>query len=179
MAFGLKCPECRKSFRYDPMGGHPRFCPLCKADIGGEEQDDNVICIPAFLSAATKATDKVYRDSEKASEYRAEKAAETLGVPVSEMSDLKITDFRPTIHEGAVAAAPVVNEVTRQMDAINARGGAVGWQGSTGAEYSGAVQTGPYPNAGAKMRSLIHQQNGAISERPALETQAPGYRIRG
>ena len=58
MAFGLKCPECRKSFRYDPMGGHPRFCPLCKADIGGDEQDDNVICIPAFLSAATKATDK-------------------------------------------------------------------------------------------------------------------------
>ena len=174
MAFGLRCPECRKSFRYDPLAGHPRFCPLCKADMG-EEEDDSVISIPAFLSAHTKGTDKVARDLMDASNVRAEKAAAFLGVPVSEMSDMKVTDLRSTKHQGDMAIAPVVNEVTRQMDAINKMGGHVGWQGQTGAEYSSAVQTGPYPNAGAKVRSLIHQANGAVSDRPALETMAPGY----
>ena len=79
MAFGLKCPECRKTFRYNPTDGHPRYCPLCNADMG-EEKDDDVISIPAFLSPRTRAADQVYRDHERASEVRAEKAAEAAGV---------------------------------------------------------------------------------------------------
>ena len=178
MAFGLRCPDCRKSFRYDPLAGHPRFCPLCKADMG-EDKDDDVISIPAFLSAKTRSKDQVYRDIETSSQSRAEKAAEMAGVPVSEMSDMKITNLRSTKHEGEVAIAPVVNDVTRQMDMINARGGNVGWQGSNAVEYSAAVQTGPHPNMGAKMRSALQRANGMVSDRPGLETQQPGYRIRG
>ncbi|MFA5897703.1 MAG: hypothetical protein WC829_01190 [Hyphomicrobium sp.] len=178
MAFALRCPDCRGKFPWEPQQAYPRYCPLCSADLG-EEKDDSVVSLPAFISARTKANDQFYRDTERASEVRAEKAAELAGVPVSELSDMKITDLRPTTHEGAIAAPPVVNEVTRHMDMINARGGAVGWQGSNGMEYSGAVQAGPYPNAGAKMRTLVHQANGAVSDRPALETLAPGYRIRG
>lgn len=178
MAFALRCPDCRKTFRHDPHDKFPRYCPLCNADMG-EEKDDDVIYMPAFLSAGTKATDKVYRDHESASIVRAEKAAELAGVPVSEMSDLKITNIKGGTHEGDIAAVPVVNEVTRHMDMVNARGGQLGWQGSNGAEYSTAVQTGPFPNMGAKMRSAIHAKNGAVSDRPALETQQPGYRYRG
>jgi len=178
MAFGLRCPDCRKSFRYDPLAGHPRFCPLCAADMG-EEKSDDVISIPAFLSAQTRSKDQVYRDIESSSQVRAEKAAELAGVPVSEMSDLKVTNLRSTKHEGEQAFVPVVNDVTRQMDMLNARGGSVGWQGSNGIQYSSDVQTGPHPNMGAKMRSALQRANGMVSDRPAIETQQPGYRIRG
>jgi hypothetical protein len=178
MAFALRCPECRKTFKWEPTKPDPRFCPLCDADMG-EPPDADVISIPAFLSAKTKATDKVYRDHESASMVRVEKAAELAGVPVSEMASLKITDIKGGTHEGDIAAMPVVNAVTQQMDAINARGGQVGWQGTAGVEYSGAVQQGPFPNMGAKMRTAIHQANGSVSDRPGLETQQPGYRYRG
>ncbi|MDE2099017.1 MAG: hypothetical protein KGL39_17315 [Patescibacteria group bacterium] len=145
----------------------------------GEPKSNDVISIPAFLSARSRSIDQVYRDTERSSQVRAEKAAEMAGVPVSDMSDLKITDLRTNTYEGDMAIKPVVNAVTQQMDMINARGGAVGWQGSNGVEYSQAVQTGPHPNMGAKMRSAIQRANGMVSDRPALETQQPGYRIRG
>jgi hypothetical protein len=178
MAFALRCPECRKSFRQDPSEPWPRYCPMCSADMG-EEKDDNVICLPAFLSAGSRANDQVYRDIEQKSEFRAQQAAELAGVPVADMSGLKITDLNPTIHAGAVAAPVVSNEVTRHMEMINARGGNLGWQGSNAVEYSGAVQSGPHPNVGAKMRSMIQQKNGMVSDRPAIETTQPGYRVRG
>lgn len=178
MAFALKCPECRRSFKWDPNKCWPEQCPLCKAMME-ELSPDNVIAIPAFLSAKTRSVDKVYRDTEAASIHRMEQAAAVAGCDVSEMSALKVTNMRDNLREGDIAHVPVVNDVTRAMDAINARGGKFGWQGATGVEYSGAVQSGPFPNAGAKMRTAIHNANGAISDRPALETQKPDYRIRG
>lgn len=175
MAFALRCPECRGSFKWDVHKKYPRYCLLCEADLGEERPDDEV-CMPAFLTARNSSVDQVYRDTERASEVRAEKAAEMLGVSVSEMSDMKITNLNPTKHEGAIAAPQVVNEVTQRMDAMAAKGLPVGFgAGPTGAEYCGAVQAGPFPNVGAKMRAMIHQANGSISERPALETQVPGY----
>lgn len=178
MAFALRCPDCRQSFKWEPTKPDPRYCPLCQADLG-EPPADNVIAIPAFLSAKTKQGDANYRQAESASIVRAEKAAKMAGCDVADMSALKITDMRSTKRAGEVAAVPVVNDVTRHMDMVNARGGTMGWGGSNGAEYSGAVQTGPFPNMGAKVRSAIHAANGAVSQRDAIETTAPGYRIRG
>lgn len=180
MAFALRCPDCRKAFKWNPAKDYPDHCILCGADMATDKsEDDTVIVMPAFLSAKTKSVDQVGRDLMDSSIVRAEKAAEMAGVPVSEMSDMKITDLKSTQHEGSVAHVPVQNAVTQAMDAINARGGQVGWQGSQGVEYSGAVQTGPFPNMGAKMRTMIHQKNGSISERPGLETTAPNYVRRG
>ena len=179
MAFALRCPDCRGAFKWDVNKKYPRHCQLCGADFG-EERPDDEICMPAFLTARNKSVDQVYRDTERLSEVRAQKAADLIGVDASEMSDMKITDFKPTKHEGSIAAPPVVNEVTQRMDAMSAKGLPVGFgAGPTGAEYSGAVQFGPFPNVGAKLRSMIHQQNGAISDRPALETLQPGYVRRG
>lgn len=178
MAFALRCPDCRDKFPWEPLNAYPRYCPLCSADLG-EEKDDNVICLPAFLSAGTKANDKVGRELMDSSQVRVERAAEMAGCDVSDMASLKVTDLRPTVHEGAIAAAPIQNPVTQQMDFIRAQGGQAGFAGSTAVEYSSAVQSGPHPNVGAKMRSMIHRANGAVSDRPALETQQPGYRIRG
>ena len=174
MAFALRCPECRGTFRWDPKK-YARYCLLCEADFGPERPDDEIV-MPAFLSAKTRATDQVGRDLMDSSNVRAEKAAEMLGVPVSEMSDMKVTDLKSTKHEGMVAMPQVVNEVTQRMDAMQKMGLPVGFgAGPTGAEYSGAVASGPFPNVGAKMRSMIHAANGAVSERPGLETQQPGY----
>lgn len=169
MAFALKCPECRKSFKWEPSKPDPRHCPMCDADMG-EPPADNVIAIPAFLSAKTKAGDAIYRQAEKASEHRAEKAAEMAGCDVSEMSSLKITDMRSTKHQGDIAAVPVVNDVTKQMDAINARGGQFGF-GANGSEFaagtaSGAVTVngvttqGIVPRAGAKALGAIQRSYG-------------------
>lgn len=163
MAFALRCPVCRKAFRYNALEPHPRFCPLegCGADIGGPEEDDNVIAMPAFLSAKTKATDDVYRQIESSSERRAELAARDAGVPVSEMAGLKVTDLRPTMRAGDIAAVPVQNAVTQQMDAMTARGMPVGFGGGVNAEgLAGQVRTGPYPNAGANAIASIQRLNG-------------------
>lgn len=167
MAFALRCPDCRKAFKWEPSAPEPRYCPLCKADLG-EPADDNVISLPAFLSPKTKAADNVYRQAEAASIVRAEKAAEMAGCDVSEMSSLKITDMRSTKHAGDIAAVPVVNDVTKQMDAINARGGNFGF-GANGSEFAAGISTGAVtvngvttqgvvPRAGAKTLGAIQRQ---------------------
>jgi endogenous inhibitor of DNA gyrase (YacG/DUF329 family) len=167
MAFALRCPECRKAFKWEVSKPDPRYCPLCSADLG-EPPDDSVISIPAFLSAKTKANDKVYRDIEASSVVRMEKAAEAAGVPVSEMSDLKITNMRDNGREGDIAAVPVVNDVTRQMDALNAKGGQMGFGSQSGPEFAAGIATGAvtvngvtthgiHPRAGAKALAAIQR----------------------
>ena len=39
MAFALRCPDCRKSFRWDANKKFPRYCLLCNADFGEERPD--------------------------------------------------------------------------------------------------------------------------------------------
>ena len=168
MAFALKCPECRKAFKWEVSKPDPRYCPLCDADLG-EPPGDNVIALPAFLSPKTKAADSVYRQAEDASIVRAEKAAELAGCDVSEMSSLKITNMKDHKHQGELAAVPVVNEVTKQMDAVNAKGGQFGWGGSNGSEFAAGIATGAInvdgkvtqgiePRAGAKALGAIQRQ---------------------
>lgn len=198
MGFSLRCPACRGKFSWDVSKSFPDDCPLCDEHIGHDRADDDIV-MPSIRAMTTAATDKVYRDIEKASEVRAEKAAEVAGVPVAEMSGLKITDLRPTTRPGDIAAPVVVNEVSRHMDAMNARGGQFGFGGS-GLGFSGSVPTGPHPNAGARAQAVLRQshpemiarhavgksETGAavipttdvLSERPANEMNQPGYRPR-
>src|SRR5215472_4902554 len=114
----VQCPECANKFYSDSVWG---MCPHC--GYQAEEPDDTVISLPALRSATTKATDKVYRDMETASIHRAEQAAAMAGVPVSEMSHLKITNLRDNVQNGETyAMPPPVNEVTKQMELMRARG---------------------------------------------------------
>ena len=92
MGFQLRCPECRDKFPWDPKATWPRYCPLCQADINNDRDDDDVV-MPNILSLKTKRTDGVYDGMVKGSEFSAQAAAELAGVPVSEMSSLKITDL--------------------------------------------------------------------------------------
>lgn len=185
MAIKLRCPECHKAFAWDTQLPWPSACPFadCQAEMSSDKATaPGTVAAPYIRSVKTKATDQVYRDIEQASERRVEQAAEMAGVPTSEMEGLKITDLGSSRHEGEVAARDVHNPVSDFM-AANPQAG--GFRGADGVGYSGAVQSGPSPNMGAKMRSLLQQQHGAaiggaaVSDRPALETMQPGYRRRG
>lgn len=179
----LVCPDCRKKFPWERDTAFPRFCPLCSSDIGTDCADDEIV-MPFIRSsqrtAQAQSADDVYRQMEKGSEQRAEMAASQLGVPVSEMSDLKVTDLRSASRPGEIAAVPVNNAVSQMLDQ-----GVGGFRGTDGLGYSASVQTGAFANSGAKMRTAIHaihtetSRGTAVSDRPALETQQPGYRRRG
>ena len=165
----LKCPDCRKAFSWDAKDAWPRYCPMCRADINNDRDDDDIV-MPSIARAreATKRTDQVYRDMERGSEIRAQMAADQLGVPVSEMSHLKVTNIRDNTREGEIAAMPVVNEVTRQMDMLKARGMPVGFGGqadttstATGAiNVNGQIIQGIQPRAGIRAMEQIQGRFG-------------------
>ena len=130
--FNAVCPSpsCRHKFPWDPTKGPPRACPQCGYQT--EDTGEVVIAAPFIGSARTKATDNCYRQLEQSSQVRAELAAQMAGVPVSEMSHLKVTNIRDT-KEGEVAAIPVANPVTQQMDLMRACGMPVGYGGAENA----------------------------------------------
>ena len=179
MALSLRCPKCRQTFPWaDPAKGFPDECELCGEYIGSKGNDE--VSLPAFLSPKTKRSDDVYRQTEKGSETRVQLAAEAAGCSPEDMSSLKITNLNDRRDAETMAIAAPVNAVTQHMAAMNH----TPWR-SNGAEYSGQVQSGPFPNAGAKTRTAIQSQHaqmagsGAVSDRPALEVLQPGYRRRG
>lgn len=180
MSFKLKCPSCRGSFAWHPKEGMPDLCELCGEKVGHDTADDIVFCPAIRSNAKTKAVDDVYRQMEAGSITRAQIAAEMVGAPVSEMSGLKITNMRDNQRQGDTAIALENSPVSELMASAPQT---FGFQGGNGLGFSGPVATGPSPNRGAQMRSVlqdVHQSHGnAVSDRPALETYQPGYRRRG
>lgn len=179
----LQCPDCRKKFPWDAKTPWPRYCPICQADINNDRADDDIVMpfiTSSQLAERMSRTDAIYREMEAGSEQRAQSAASMLGVPTAEMSDLKVTNLKDARKPGDIAAVPVNNAVSQIIDR-----GIGGWKGSNGVEYSAGVQAGAFPNAGAHMRTTIHQHHTelsrgvAVCDRPGLETQQPGYRRRG
>lgn len=175
------CPECRKKFPWNVALGYPKSCPICKFSIG-HNVPDNVVVMPAIRTSKTSATDALYREMEHSSERRAEAAAEMAGTSVEDMAGLKITDLNSATREGDVAAVPVVNDVTRMMEAAPQ---ATGFNSGAGLQFSQGSAVGPHASAGARMRTALHNHHSnftggaATSDTPALETQQPGYRRRG
>lgn len=134
MAVLLKCPACREKFRYDVTDGWPDQCPICKTDINNHRDDDDIVC-PAFLSQKSKNNDSVARQVMDGSETRAELAAAMAGVPVSEMSGLKITDLNDR-NDAEYAAKDVVNPVTQRMAEMQAKGLPTGFGVTQAQEYA-------------------------------------------
>jgi len=145
----VQCPQCANKFYSKTVYG---ICPHCGHEA--DEPDDTVITMPSLRSATTGATDKVYRDMETASIHRAEEAARVAGVPVSEMSHLKITNLRDNVREGETYAMPVRNAVTDQMDLMKARGMQSGWV--NGATFAQDTGKGFAPHSGANVLDRIN-----------------------
>ncbi len=177
MAVSLRCPECREKFPWDTSKGWPRFCAMCGTDISAK--DDDAVVMPNILSFRSKAVDAPVRAYMDGSEKRAGMAAELAGTTVDEMSSIKVTDISD--RKDVQAHIPVNNSVTQFM----AQNPGVGGMQANGVEYSTQVQSGPFPNIGAKMLTKVRDRHSqismgsAVSDRPALETQQPGYRRRG
>jgi hypothetical protein len=159
----------------------PKYCALCGAYVGHDRDDDDIV-VPFIRHASTTANDKVYRDMESGSERRAAMAAELAGVPVSDMSALKITDLAPTRHAGDVAAIPVNNEVSRMVEASPQS--PFGFKRDSGLGFSGPVASGFAPNAGARFQNTIRESHAErmgwdkVGDLPANEVLQPGYRRR-
>lgn len=177
--FSAKCPECSGKFPWEPTKGYPKACPLCGFDTSIDD-DASAICLPAFLSERSKSNDKLYRDMEKGSEFRAHAAADMAGVPVAEMASLKITDLNDR-RDSEIAA----KDTEARLAA--ARLGLPSLEApfqQNGAGFSGAVQSGAFANAGAKFQTVLREQHGkatnyaAVGDAPALEVMNPGYRRR-
>ena len=187
MAVVLKCPACREKFKYDISEGWPDACPICKVDINNRVPD-NVVVMPAFLRQKSKNNDAVARGIMDGSEKRAELAAATAGVPVSEMAGLKITDLNDR-NDAEYSAKDEVNDVTRHMDFIKSRGGQVGFGSTQGAEFAaqahapvmidGQLKT-IEPYAGARARNRVQAAMPPIGQAPLPKeiSDNPNYRSR-
>jgi len=154
--FTARCPGCFGKFPWDPKLGYPTRCPLPGCDYTSPEMDPDVIVIaaPFIRSPNTNKTDATYRQLERSSEMRAQMAADMAGVPVSEMSHLKVTNIKDNTQPGEIAAMPVVNEVTKQMDRMRQRGGQVGFQANAGQAYADAAVSGAVTVNGQTVRGI-------------------------
>jgi hypothetical protein len=152
--YTARCPGCHGKFPWDPKLGYPTRCPLPGCDYTTPETDEVVIAAPFLRSPNTNKTDASYRQLEMQSEARAQMAADMAGVPVSEMSDLKITNLKDNTRPGEVAAIPVVNDVTRQMDLLRQRGGQVGFQSNAREAFGDAAISGAVTVNGQTVRGI-------------------------
>ena len=164
--FSAKCPDCDGKFPWEPTKGYPKACPLCGFDTSLPD-DASAIVLPAFLSTASKNNDKLYRDMEKGSEFRAHAAAEMAGVPVSEMSGLKITDLNDRRDaeisaKDTEARAAAARLGMKSLDAPFQRNGAEFGVGVASGEVTvnGHTQHGIVPRAGMQAQSMIQKAFG-------------------
>ena len=170
MAVRIRCDGCNRTYPWDADLPWPDKCPLpgCghiyhkRSNV--DDDGEIVISAPFIGTFRGKGPDACYRELETSSEHRAQMAADMAGVPVSEMSHLKVTNIRDAKRQGDVAAIPIVNDVTKQMDYMKSRGGQVGFQGAqpmdtgtaTGAiTVNGQVIQGIQPRAGAKAMDAL------------------------
>lgn len=164
MGFQLKCSECKGKFKWE--GEWPNHCPLCGYDMS--LPDDNVIRMPSLRSASTDLNDKLYRDMERGSEQRAHLAAEAAGVPVSEMSHLKITNMRDNVREGESSALDDTGPAAARLGLRSSADAFKGGQGfelgpgiaSGAVSVNGQVVQGIAPRAGVTAMNSIQRAFG-------------------
>lgn len=157
MAVVYRCEEisCRKKFPWNPQDGLPQFCPHCghRPDM----PDESVISLPAILSPRTRSIDASAKQYMDGSETRAQLAAQQLGVPESEMSDLKITNFVDSAREGELVTKPVDNDVTKHMQQTGF-GGFAAPSADQARQLAAAAHSGPDAHAGARAMQTFQRR---------------------
>lgn len=149
-----RCPDCAQAFSWRRDQPPPDFCPRCGAYVG-ETPDSKFTPKAPAVHTKHRSLDKVYREMENGSAIRAQKAADILGVPVSDVPNIKITDMKDRPHEGEHSAIlPANNQVERLMAQVP-RGLAGQATQMSGANFALATREGPHPRAGAQIATLI------------------------
>ena len=98
----------------------PRYCPMCGLDSQADEEPikfQAAITSPMVANPKHKSGDNVYRAYEESTATNARVAAEMSGTSVAEQSNLKVTDFDTQVRAGDLSVKPIVNDVSRFMDA--------------------------------------------------------------
>jgi len=156
MALQLRCPKCRKAFPWDGKD-FPERCLVCKEVVNeklGSNRSDDDIVMPFVRanSSIAKTVDKLYRDTERGSEVRAELAAEAAGASVAEMSSLKITNMADNQRPGDIAAPPIPDIGQKFVGGGSEYSAGV----SSGAiSLNGQVTHGIEPRAGLRAMSKV------------------------
>ena len=156
--FIIRCPECRHKIPWSKDVAMPSFCPACGKRVGSDRADDDVVMPFIRSSGKTASIDKLYRDMESGSETRAALAAEAAGVPVADMSAMKMTDMRDNQREGDIA------QLDREANAAEARlkqasPAAIPHFEGNGAELAGGISSGAVAING-KVVQGIHPRAG-------------------
>jgi hypothetical protein len=184
--FVVKCPGCKQKIKWlvdDP----PEDCPACGYHIASDRADDD-IPMPNILTLANRSVDGVYKMMEKSSEDRVYQAAEQAGCDPSDMAGLKITNIRDNMKQGDIAAMPVVNGLTKHMDAMRAMNPnshvGFGADHSAGVEFAAGAATGRIaegvpgsimPRRGAQVGTLLTSGHGS----KAAEVLQNSYASKG
>ncbi len=166
MAYKLRCPGCHEVFKWAGKSW-PRFCPNCGYTTalpeGGEITAPHIS--DGRAKALSKSAEQTYRDYSDATARNAQIAADIEGVPVSEMSGLKITNMNTQLRPGDLATPSVTNDVSRTIEASK---GVFGYQNNpqNAIGFAAAAHTGKSPHAGANAFAAlreIHQKHGAAT----------------
>ena len=169
-----RCPDCEGVFenlqhRDEPPPSH---CKLCGSDMAADTE-----ALPSrvnFSSVVGKSGDQVYRQMEESSAYRAELAAEHLGVAASELSGMKVTNIQDRMREGDMAVvAPPANPVNNFMK-DNRVGGLI--DQTAGAEYARAAHQGPHAGAGSRAQDNIKLAHSRVAPQVAAAGQMGSYK---
>lgn len=120
------CPDCDGQFTtiMDDREGPPKFCQLCGSDMSADSEP-----VPNFSRISkpqNQTMDKVYRGMEAASYARAEEAASMLNVPVSEVSNIRMTDMKDNLREGDISAKIPTPTMAPSQPPPNLMGGSQG-----------------------------------------------------
>lgn len=168
----IKCGLCREKFPWPKDTKFPDYCACCGKYIGHGRDDDDIVMPFIRTNGKSASVDKVYRDMEAGSEFRAQMAAEQAGVPVSEMAGLKITNLND--RRDAEIAAPALTGSAAELErVIHAQASPipVGFQGGAPQYVNGGA-----PGATAGIRRSVafsHQEMAVRNGLPA----PPSYDI--
>ena len=168
----LKCPGCWETFKVE-LNGIPRFCPLCGYDTAEDEAADARRMAkmldeqkpPHYTRQIKSTVDNLYRDTEVASEYRAQVAADEAGVDVSEMASLKVTNMNDSLREGDIAHVEVNKANPSVGQAMQATPGLTGYtrDPQINSYRSGSVQG---PNALSGLTTMGGMQRKFFGRTP-------------
>jgi len=165
----LRCPGCGDIFKWREKDW-PRFCPMCGFSTAMPERDEIQTPHISFgrAKALSQSADQTYREAERTSERNAAAAAEASGVPVSEMSDMKITNMNTQLRPGDLAVKPVVNDVSRFMDSNRQ---VVSQMQANAMGYAAAAHTGKDSYAGAKAFGSLREMHQSVGPKIVLSGQ--------
>jgi hypothetical protein len=113
MKLRLQCSICAEKFVWHG-DEFPDECPVCNQYIGNEGKPE--VAAPFIGLRAAKNGDGIYRAMERGAEHRIDVASNMLGVPKSELSDMKITNMGDSARPGEDSSPRLSQSVQNLMN---------------------------------------------------------------